>query len=84
MPIYPKPFNSLLPDLQLRLAGNVELRKESYVNTQKVYTFPLSLLEPYSRRTLALRMAELLERVSAGHSVPGDSIREWDSGSRVA
>jgi hypothetical protein len=50
VPIYPKPFNNLLPDLQLRLARNVELRKESYVNTQKVYTFPLSMLESYDRR----------------------------------
>jgi hypothetical protein len=50
VPIYPKPFNNLLPDLQLRLERNVELRKESYVNTQKVYTLPLSLLERYNRR----------------------------------
>jgi hypothetical protein len=50
VPIYPKPFNNLLPDLQLRLARNVELRKESYVNTQKVYMFPLAMLVPYDRK----------------------------------
>jgi hypothetical protein len=50
VPIHPKPFNSLLPGVQLRLANDIELRKESYVNTQKVYPFPLSMLEPYDRR----------------------------------
>ena len=50
VPIHPKPINVLLPDVQLRLTGSVKLRKDSYVNTEKVYTFPLACLERYSRK----------------------------------
>ena len=50
MPIHPKPINTLLPDVQLHLAGSSKLRKDSYVNTEKVYTFPLAYLERYSRK----------------------------------
>jgi hypothetical protein len=49
VPIYPKPINTLLPGVQLHLAGSSKLRKDSYVNTEKVYTFPLAYLERYSR-----------------------------------
>jgi hypothetical protein len=50
VPIHPKPTNTLLPGVQLRLAGSVKLRKDSYVNTEKVYNFPLAYLERYSRK----------------------------------
>jgi hypothetical protein len=36
--------------VQLHLAGSSRLRKDSYVNTERVYTFPLAYLERYSRR----------------------------------
>ena len=35
--------------MQLHLAGSSRLRKDSYVNTERVYTFPLTYLERYSR-----------------------------------
>ena len=50
MPIHPKPANALLPGVQLHLASSIKLRKDSYVNTEKVYTFPLAYLERYSRK----------------------------------
>jgi hypothetical protein len=50
VPIRPTPFNDLLPSVQLRLAGNPELRKASYVNIERVYTLPLSMLELYDRK----------------------------------
>ena len=43
-----------------------------------------SRLEPYSRRRLAVRMADLLERASTGQPVPGGSVREWDPRSSAA
>jgi hypothetical protein len=36
--------------VQLRLESGVRLRKDSYVNIEKVYTFPLSKLELYSHK----------------------------------
>jgi hypothetical protein len=50
VPIHPTPFNNLLPGVQLHLAGDVVLRKDSYVNTQIVYTLPLSKLDRYKRK----------------------------------
>jgi hypothetical protein len=50
VPIRPTPFNDLLPGVQLRLAGNAGLRKDSYVNIERTYTLRLSELELYDRK----------------------------------
>src|SRR5207248_8863762 len=50
VPISPKPFNTALPSVQLHLAGDIKLRKDSYVNTATLYTLPFSKLELYVRK----------------------------------
>lgn len=48
VPIFPSPHNEALPDIQLRM-DNLQLRKASYINIQKSFMLPKSLLVPYNR-----------------------------------
>ena len=74
LPIHPRGINWAIPGCELRLENNQEMRKLSYVNTDKFYSLPLHMLKSYDDkapirkyRLDSVSLETVLQRLSVRH-----------------